>query len=149
MNTIRLYQERYEKINFERLGLFRLLRAQVGDVPVVYIGSSIHISPSVIFSQVCYCDNSQESRGFFSDISKVQEYASSRREYAQKPHIEFLPWNYQTPPPKNLLPAGLVISIYSPDGFQPAARMVREGGFLLYQPLPAELYYSGNSCTDI
>ena len=65
------YKKYYENIQFERIGLFNCIKNNFKIDNVIYLGSSIHITPSFIFPNVTYVDTSELSSLFFQDIKSV------------------------------------------------------------------------------
>ena len=60
------YNRFYSALNFERAGLFKLIKDEYGCNTVLYPGCSIHITPSFYFQHVVYVDISEAAKDFFS-----------------------------------------------------------------------------------
>ncbi|PJZ67190.1 hypothetical protein CH371_03785 [Leptospira wolffii] len=91
------YKKLYKDLNFERAGLFRLLRDMLGSGNVVYPGSGIHITPSFYFRSVTYVDSRDEVEEFFSDPSLIRSVIDSEKNYREVPEIRFFQKDYLLP----------------------------------------------------
>lgn len=63
MISIQEYQKYYIDRDYEQIDLFRLLKKTYDIERVIYPGSYIHVSPSLIFSDVVYIDSNRKARG--------------------------------------------------------------------------------------
>ncbi len=88
------YKKLYKDLNFERSGLFRLLRDMLGGGSVLYPGSGIHITPSFYFKSVTYVDSRKEVGDFFSDLTLIQSVVDSEKNYKEESEIRFFQKDY-------------------------------------------------------
>ena len=61
------YDRFYSALNFDRSGLFELIKDEYGCGTVLYPGCSIHITPSFYFQHTVYVDISETAKKFFED----------------------------------------------------------------------------------
>ena len=125
------YRKYYADINFERAGLFEIIKDEYGCTTALYPGSSIHITPSFYFQHVVYVDISEKAREFFGDIEGVRKFVEGSREYRQKPFIQFMNSDYTKPLPLREESFDLLISLYAPAITASCRRYVRKGGLIL------------------
>lgn len=134
----RQYDSLYRALGLERQGLFRLLQRQFNPRQVVYLGSSIHVTPSFFFPHVRYVDNGDQSRAFFAGMDAVKAFVSKRKQYRQAPYLHYLHVDYRTWTPGPFECGDLVLALYAPGVRQIAANYLQRHGRLLYLPLPSD-----------
>lgn len=127
----REYRKYYAGINFERAGLFELIKDEYGCTTALYPGSSIHITPSFYFQQLVYVDISEKAKEFFSHIEGVREFVEGSRKYSQKPFIRFIDSDYTKPLPVRENSFDLLISLYAPAITASCSKYVKKGGIIL------------------
>jgi len=132
------YEKIYSVNNFERIDLFKCISKIYNIETVLYLGSSIHISPSFIFQNVTYIDNSDCTNEFFKYKEDIIDYINSRKIYNQTPYISYININYNTETKFINQKYDLVISINSYDSFESSVKFIRNDGILLFLPLPQE-----------
>lgn len=132
----RLYCKFYESIGFERIGLFECLKNEFGDRTVIYLGSSIHISPSFVFSSVTYVDNSEMARRFFSDEEAIVNFVERKKIYRRKPRIKYVNADYTNCEVDSRF--SIVLAIFSPGTLAAAKQFLGDDSLLVYLPLPSE-----------
>lgn len=130
------YWTYYESIEFERLGLFECVRNEFGDGEVLYLGSSAHVTPSFIFQNVTYNDISVTSRKFFSDLDTVNTFVKKRKKYSSSPYLMYIEEDYNRE--ITVKQYDLVFSLFSPGSIGATSQYVKQGGFVVYLPLPSE-----------
>ena len=137
------YWKYFGAIEFERLGLFECAKNEFGDGEVLYLGSAAHITASFIFRNVTYLDKSETSRMFFSDPKSVAAFINKRKRYSSSSYLKYIEEDYN----KDTAPKqyDLVFAIFSPDSIAAASRYVKQGGFIIYLPLPSENHKTGLS----
>jgi hypothetical protein len=77
------YEQLYVKLQFERSGLFKLVRKLLPIRSVFYPCCAYHITPSFFFETVYYVDKSDVVADFFADEQTVNKIIESRREVAK------------------------------------------------------------------
>jgi hypothetical protein len=131
------YNRQYRDLGFERTGLFMALRKTYRARRVVYIGSSIHVTPSFVFQNTTYVDDSDLAREFFTNRRDLISYIDSRKVYRPRPQLAYLPLNYEKETGKLKNQFDLALSLFSPHSLGPATVSVKKGGLILYLPLPS------------
>lgn len=125
-----LYKEHYIDKQDERIGLFRTLADRYPIKKVLYPGSFVDISPSMIFPEVVYVDFDEQYKDFMHDTS-VNKYISSRKQY-QEPAIMRLRYgDYSKPFGEKEGYFDLLISLYAGFVSQDCKRYLQQDGFLL------------------
>ena len=125
------YNTLYKAMDFERLGLFRLVAETYRCREVLYPGCSVHVTPSFIFPHVVYVDKSAEAKRFFAAHEKVLDFVTRNREYKRKPFIQFLHRDYSESLPLRTDSFDLLLSLFAGNTAQLCANYLRVGGLLL------------------
>jgi hypothetical protein len=125
-----LYKQNYVDKDFERLGLFVLLKDRYGIESALYPGSYIHITPSFVFPITVYVDTDERAKRFFAD-PWVQRFVGKNRRYAEDPVVRFHPRDYTEDLPEEPGSFDLLISQWA--GFVSTAcrAYLKPGGLLL------------------
>lgn len=125
------YRKYYADINFERAGLFELIKREHGCATALYPGCSIHITPSFYFQHVVYIDLSEKAKEFFSQTASIRELVEGNKVYRQQPFIQFLNSDYTKALPLRVDSYDLLISLYAPEITENCKKYVRKGGLIL------------------
>lgn len=125
------YNLLYKAMDFERLGLFRLVVETYRCREVLYPGSSVHVTPSFVFPHVVYVDKSAEAKRFFAAHEKVLDFVTRNREYKRKPFIQFLYQDYSESLPLRAESFDLLLSLFAGNITEFCATYLRMGGLLL------------------
>ena len=116
--------------NDERLGQFVIIAEKYHVKNILYPGSFIHITPSLVFPVVTYLDTDKRAKAFFDDPT-IYDYISKHKVYENDPEISFYSGNYM----KNILELrrdfDLLISQYAGFVSQYCKRYLKTGGLLL------------------
>lgn len=128
-----LYNKYFKSIDFERLGLFKCIKETFKSETVIYIGSSIHITPSFVFQNVTYLDRSEMSKEFFSHLSDVKNIIKSNKEYQLEPYLCYKHQDYLKYIPKKQY--DLCISIFTSNSTDGVMEYIKPGGLLIFLPL--------------
>lgn len=98
---------------------------------VLYLGSFVDLSPSMIWPGVTYVDIDERARKFFSDEGLVAKQLSRRIYKPQPSNVRFVHGDFNEN--LNLTPGSfdLVISLYSGPSLESALRYLTPGGVLL------------------
>ena len=126
-----LYEKQYVAIQFERAGLFKLLREQYGCTEVLYPGSSVHITPSFYFPHLVYVDSSETAVHFFADETAVRNHINRHKTYKRSAYVRFIAQDYTTALP---LPDGqfdLLLALFAPNVVQTCQKYLKRGGILV------------------
>jgi hypothetical protein len=132
------YDTLYTALGFERQGLFRLLQRQFNPREVVYLGSSIHVTPSFFFPHVRYVDNGAQSCAFFADVNAVQAFIAQHKQYRRAPYLQYVRVDYSSRMPGSFERGDLVLALYAPGALHVAANYLQRHGLLVYLPLPSD-----------
>lgn len=82
MNRTNPYEQLYINLQFERAGLFKLLRKELPIKTAFYPCCSFHITPSFFFETVYYVDKSDAVADFFADDKTIKKIIEPRQEVA-------------------------------------------------------------------
>jgi hypothetical protein len=130
INAILLYKKYYMDKNDERLGQFAIIAEKYHVKSVLYPGSFIHITPSLVFPVVTYLDTDKRAKAFFNDPT-IYDYISKHKVYENDPEISFYSGDYM----KNVLEPrrdfDLLISQYAGFVSQYCKGYLKAGGLLL------------------
>lgn len=126
-----LYQKQYVAFQFERAGLFKLLRQEFQCTEVLYPGSSVHITPSFYFPHVVYVDYSETAVKFFANETAVLTHINHHKTYKRSAYVRFIAQDYTKALP---LPEGqfdLLLALFAPNVVQTCHKYLRRGGILV------------------
>lgn len=91
------FAEEYDKYflsrQFDRLGLFELLQTKYDIRKALYLGSHIHITPSLVFPEVVYVDSSEKFKQMI-ESEEAREFIEKNKQYSTKPKYAFIKQNY-------------------------------------------------------
>lgn len=129
MNNIALYKKYFVDNNFERLGLFELLRDTYAVCSALYPGSFIHVTPAYVFQRTTFVDSDRRVQQFF-DSEEVRSLVKKNKQYSEESELFALQQNYEKSLPK-LQPYDLLISQYAGFVSQAGKRYLKKDGLLL------------------
>ena len=91
-------------------GVFRAVRDLIGVQHVVYPGSYVHLTPSLVFPHVCYVDS---VKGFGSAMqsSDVLPWLDAHKEYPEPVELTAIETTYDQIPPSLLASFALMVSL--------------------------------------
>lgn len=119
----------------DELGLFRAVDGFATDgfatiERVLYAGSYVHVTPSLVFPEVVYVDTDPKAKRFFGRLDEVRALVSQRRGDREPVTIRFHGVDYaEVPEPEASF--DLLISLYAGFVSQACGRLLRPGGLLL------------------
>ena len=87
-NPFEIYMKHYVNKDDERLGLFLKLAEKYEVKNVLYPGSFVHITPSLVFPRVVYVDSYKKSADFFKGQA-VHSYIQKNKVYPQDAQVIF------------------------------------------------------------
>ena len=87
-NALELYRRHYVSKDDERLGLFIKLAEKYEIENVLYAGSFVHITPSLVFPRVVYVESDRRAPGFFRD-QVVHDYVNAHKRYYGETQMVF------------------------------------------------------------
>ena len=123
------YLSHYRGIDDLHLGAFRLIKSKFKVESVLYAGSWIHLTPSLVFPYVVYVDFFAEMESMFND-SELLEYIGDNSETMKKPVINFHKADYRDGIPEDKESFDLLISLSSGFGSKYCKPYLRKGGLL-------------------
>ncbi|GIM29998.1 hypothetical protein CPJCM30710_26640 [Clostridium polyendosporum] len=128
---IESYNKFYTDINFDRSGLFEVVKNQYNCNTVIYPGCSIHITPCFYFQHVVFIDISKIAKEFFNHIQIILDFVNSVKKYKQSAYIQFLDNDYTKQLPIRENNYDLLIALYAGGITQSCKNYVKPGGFIL------------------
>lgn len=128
--NLQLYEKYFVNNQSERPGLFRAIKEKYNCSSVIYPGSYIHITPSLIFSYTVYIDSDKRVQKFFDDPD-VLEWVKSNKEYDKEPNIQAFQQDYSKKLSTNIGEFDLLISQYAGFVSQDCKKYLKSGGILL------------------
>lgn len=130
-----LYNKYFSNLDFERLGLFECIKREFQPENVIYIGSSIHITPSFIFQNVTYIDKSLMAKEFFQNESGVKVIINSNKQYKLQPYVNFYNLDYLKSDIGNRYKYDVCMSIFTSNSLEGLEKYIKPGGILIFLPL--------------
>lgn len=127
---LNLYEENFLKKNRSMIELFRIIKKRYNPKKVIYPGCYIHITPSLVFSEVIYVDSFKKIGNFFEDY-KVKNYVKSKKEYGEEPKYKFYLQDYFEDLHEKEKSFDLVISQYGGFVGQAVKKYLKKGGILV------------------
>ncbi|MEZ4740790.1 MAG: hypothetical protein R2818_15865 [Flavobacteriales bacterium] len=125
-----LYKKHHVDKDHTSIGLFRALRKRFGNAKVFYPGSHVHITPSLIFSDVCYADSFRNTHKFFEDEA-TSAYINAAKEYPESASVRFFQQDYNKPFAELGEDFDLLISQYAGFVGQATKPYLKRGGHLV------------------
>lgn len=125
-----LYKKYHVDRDYTSIGLFRALKENSDIKNVFYPGSHIHITPSLIFSNVTYADSFRDTQKFFEN-SNTNEFIRERKEYPEEAFLRYYQQDYRKPFKDLGREFDLVISQYAGFVGQAAKPYLKRGGILV------------------
>jgi hypothetical protein len=124
------YLEYYKGLDDYYLPFFYWLKENYRIKKVLYPGSYTHITPSLVFPEVVYIDNTKSSEITFKD-KNTKRFINHYKFYDEKSELRFYLTDYRKIPNEKPSSFDLLISISA--GFISGAcvKYLKEGGFLL------------------
>ena len=121
----------YKQSIGDRTELFRSIADLIGPSRVLYLGSYVDLSPSMVWPGVTYVDVDKRAKKFFSEEALVAQQLQNRIYGPQTPEVRFVhgDFNSDLPLPQNSF--DLVISLYSGPSLEAALRYLAPNGVLL------------------
>ena len=125
------YNRFYSALNFERAGLFELIKAEYGCNTVLYPGCSIHITPSFYFQHVVYIDINELAKEFFQDDQNILSIINSNKKYKQSAYIQFIHSDYTKKLSVRENNFDLLLSIYAGGITESCKKYIKHGGIIV------------------
>lgn len=125
------YNSFYPALNFERAGLFKLIKDEYDCSTVLYPGCSIHVTPSFYFQHVVYVDISETAKDFFQDNENILSIVNSNKNYKQSAYIQFIHSDYTKVLPVRENNYDLLLSIYAVGITESCKKYIKPGGIIV------------------
>ncbi|MGI6422632.1 MAG: class I SAM-dependent methyltransferase [Syntrophomonadaceae bacterium] len=125
------YNRFYSALNFERAGLFKLIKDEYGCNTVLYPGCSIHITPSFYFQHVVYVDISEAAKDFFQENKNLLSIVNSNKKYKQSAYIRFIHSDYTKQLPLRENNYDLLLSIHAGGVTGSCNKYIKKGGIIV------------------
>jgi hypothetical protein len=129
-NSLEIYKKHYVYKDDERLGLFLKLAEKYEVKNVLYPGSFVHITPSLVFPRVVYIDSYKKSADFFKDQT-VYFYIQENKAYSQEAQVIFRKSDYSKDFGEREVSFDLLISQSAGSVSQACKQYLKIGGLLL------------------
>ena len=97
---------------------------------VLYPGSFIHVTASLVFPSVVYVDNDRNAKRFFSKMDDVVSFVVRHKVYNETPMMAFHSSSYEADLPEPNGSFDLLISLYAGFISKPCKRYLKRGGIL-------------------
>ena len=123
------YLSNYKGIDDPHLTALRLIKKKYNVDRVLYPGSWIHLTPSLVFPHVVYVDFFAKMESMFND-PELSKYIETYSETANKPVIKFYQTDYREGIPEEKESFGLLISLSSGFVSKYCKPYLRKGGLL-------------------
>ncbi len=128
MDWLKEFEEYKSKIG-DRTTLYGLVAKKYNIKSALYPGSHIDISPSMVILDVTYVDNFKGAIKFFEEISEIEKYVNSNKEYKEMCNIDFLGTDYNNE--ISIDKVDMIISQYAGFVGQATKRYLKDDGILL------------------
>ncbi len=128
-DSIQMYED-YVGNHWNRRELFEKLIEKYEISSILYPGSYIHITPSLLIPKVTYVDMDKKAKAFFKD-EKVYAYIEKHKTYKENNQASFFPADYSTEFEDTSNQYDLLISQYAGFISQSCKRYLKFGGILV------------------
>lgn len=125
-----LYKKYHVDKEHTSIGLFRVIKDYFDIKNVFYPGSHVHITPSLIFSDVTYADSFRNTHKFFEE-KDTDEFIRNEKEYPEETNFRFYQQDYNKPFEELEKEFDMVISQYAGFVGQATKPYLKKGGILV------------------
>jgi len=124
----------YKKFNVDKghtfIGLFREIKQKFNPKKVIYPGCYVHITPSLIFSDVTYVDSFKGTNKFF-ESEEVISFIKKNKEYEDEVNIQFIHQDYTKKLPLETESYDLILSFFGGFVGKATKKYLKKGGILV------------------
>lgn len=124
------YKKYHADKDYTSIGLFKKLNEVYEIEKVLYPGSHVHITPSLIFPDVTYVDSFRNTYKFF-EAEDVKKFVSKHKEYKSEARVQFYQQDYNKELPESENQFDLVISQYAGFVGQATKKYLKQNGLLV------------------
>lgn len=97
--------------DYTSIWLFKTIKEKFNNGKVLYPWSYVHITPSLIFSNVVYIDSFKDTYKFY-ESDEVKDYIEKNKEYQEMTTYKFHQQNYSNDLPEKIESFDIIISQY-------------------------------------
>lgn len=127
---IELYHKNYSDKKHSFIGLFEEIKKKYNPKRVLYPGCFVHITPSLVFSDVTYVDSLRNTDKFFKS-EDVGLFIDNNKRYAGKTKLKFYHQDYTNPLEEKKESFDVVFSLYGGFVGQAVKKYLKSGGILV------------------
>ena len=127
---LELYKKNHLDKDYTLIGLYREIKTMFDPKKVLYPGCYVHITPSLIFSDITYVDSFRNTDKFY-ESQEIKKFIEKNKEYSEKSKFKFYLQDYSKDLPEELESFDLVISLYGGFVGQAAKKYLKKGGLLV------------------
>jgi len=125
------YNRFYSAMNFDRAGLFALIKGKYSSDTVLYPGCSVHITPSFYFQHVVYVDMSETAKEYFQNTKNITDIINNNKKYRQSAYIQFIHSDYMKELPIRENNYDLLLAIYAGGITRSCKKYIKPGGIIV------------------
>ena len=127
---LKLYKKFNADKDYTSIGLFRELLKKYGNWKVIYPGSYVHITPSLIFPNVVYVDSHKNTFKFY-ESQEVIDFVDKKKEYPEAAKFKFYQQSYYSDLTEDKESFDYIISQYAWFVGQAAKKYLKKWGLLV------------------
>ena len=125
-----LYEKNNVNKDYTSIGLFREVSNRYNTDKVLYPGCYVHITPSLIFSDVVYVDSFKNTYKFYEALD-VRNFIQNNKEYSQDSVYKFYQQSYSNVLPEPSKSFDMIISQYGGFAWQDTKKYLKKWWILL------------------
>ncbi|MEQ8840073.1 MAG: hypothetical protein RIB98_03760 [Acidimicrobiales bacterium] len=131
--TRQLWEKQRQSVG-DRQGLFGVVADAIDASTVLYAGSYVDLTPSLLWPSVTSVDTDRRAARFFADTEGITELLDEMRPGAGRHSVRFIHDDYSNDLDLGENSVDLLISLYAGFVSEHCTRYLRPGGFLLVNP---------------
>lgn len=112
VSSVKFYLD-YVGESWSRIEAYRAIKKEFNIKTVLYPGSYVHITPSLIFPEVIYMDTDKKANSFFTNREDIWQYINHNKEYSDDHKFHFLHEDYRMANKLQQSSVDLIISEYA------------------------------------
>lgn len=125
-----LYHKFHTEKGYTLIGLFRAIKKKFNPKRILYPGCYVHITPSLVFSDVVYVDSFRNTDKFFQN-QEVKQFLISNKEYRNKCKFVFYKQDYFDDLTEKMESFDAIISLYGGFVSKAVKKYLKKGGILI------------------
>jgi len=123
-----IYEKYIEQIG-DRFKMYKNIIHEYNVKSILYPGSHVDITPSIIVSRVIYVDNFKGTQKFFENKEIINNYLVNKKIYSEKPDFEYIYDDYYSQ--LKIEPVDMIISQFAGFVGQATKKYLKKDGILL------------------